>query len=85
VPGSARDGTEVSFDMPFLQQGRTVRGVMQGDSVPKQFIPQLADYVIAGKLPIERLIKFYDLAEINRAAGDAVKGVTIKPVLLMPH
>src|SRR5437868_7234822 len=30
--GSARAGTEVSFEMPWLQGGRTVRGVVQGDS-----------------------------------------------------
>ncbi len=83
--GSARNGTEVSFDMPFLQQGRTVRGVIQGDSVPKEFIPQLADYVVAGRFPVERLITFYDLGDINRAANDAAKGTTIKPVLRMPH
>jgi aryl-alcohol dehydrogenase len=28
--GSARSGTEVSFEMPFLQFGRVVRGVIQG-------------------------------------------------------
>ena len=37
--GSARKGTEVSFETPFLQNGRTVRGVIQGDSVPQEFIP----------------------------------------------
>ncbi len=33
--GSARRGTEVSIDMKFLQEGRVVRGVIQGDSVPE--------------------------------------------------
>jgi len=33
--GSARAGTEVSFEMPWLQGGRTVRGVVQGDSRPR--------------------------------------------------
>ena len=36
---SARKGTEVSFETSFLKNGRTVRGVIQGDSVPKKFIP----------------------------------------------
>jgi aryl-alcohol dehydrogenase len=83
--GSARSGTDVSFDMPFLQQGRKVLGVMQGESVPKEFIPKLADYIVAGRMPVERLITFYDLADINRAADDAAKGATIKPVLRLPH
>jgi aryl-alcohol dehydrogenase len=83
--GSARAGTEVTFETPFLQNGRTVRGVIQGDSVPKEFLPRLADYVVGGKFPVERMIAFYDFADINRAADESSKGVTIKPVLRMPH
>ncbi len=85
VLGSARNGTDVSFEMPFLQQGRVVRGVIQGDSVPQEFIPLLADHIMAGRFPIERMITTYDLADINRAAADSVSGATIKPVLRMPH
>jgi aryl-alcohol dehydrogenase len=40
--GSARAGMEVSFEMPWLQGGRTVRGVIQGDSRPGDFIPPLS-------------------------------------------
>ncbi len=83
--GSARAGTEVTFETPFLQNGRTVRGVIQGDSVPQEFIPRLADYIVAGQFPIERMITFYDLADINRAAAESSAGATIKPVLRMPH
>jgi aryl-alcohol dehydrogenase len=83
--GSARAGTEVSFETPCLQNGRTVRGVIQGDSVPQEFIPHLADYIVAGRFPVERMITFYDLADINRAADESSKGKTIKPVIRMPH
>ena len=83
--GSARPGTEASFEMPFLQQGRVVRGVVQGDSVPKEFIPKLVDLIMAKKFPIERMITFYDFADINIAAHESSTGVAIKPVLRMPH
>ena len=83
--GSARKGTETSFETPFLQNGRTVRGVIQGDSVPKQFIPLLVDHIMAGRFPVDRMITFYPLAEINRAAAESSAGKTIKPVLRMPH
>jgi len=83
--GSAPKGTDASFEMPFLQQGRSVRGVVQGDSVPKEFIPRLVDLVVAGKFPIDRMITFYDLSDINRAAAESSSGKTIKPVLRMPH
>jgi aryl-alcohol dehydrogenase len=82
--GSARAGTEVSFEMPVLQGGRTVRGVVQGDSRPREFIPRLVDLFMDGRLPLDRLITRYPLAEINRAAADATSGATIKPVLMLP-
>jgi len=83
--GSARAGTDVKFDMQHLQNGRNLRGVIQGDSVPKVFLPQLADHMVAGRFPIERMIKFYPLAKINWAAEDSAKGKTIKPVLRMAN
>lgn len=83
--GSAPKGTDASFEMPFLQQGRSVRGVVQGDSVPKEFIPRLVDLVVEGKFPIEKMIKFYELSDINLAAQESSAGITIKPVLRMPH
>ena len=83
--GSARAGTEAAFEMPFLQNGRTVRGVIQGDSVPQRFIPRLVDHMAGGRFPLERMITLYDLADINRAAAESASGKTIKPVLRMPH
>jgi len=83
--GSARAGTEVSFEMPWLQGGRTVRGVIQGDSRPRDFIPRLVDLFMEGRFPLDRLVTRYDLADINRAAADAASGATIKTVLQLPH
>jgi aryl-alcohol dehydrogenase len=83
--GSARGGTEVSFDMSFLQFGRVVRGVIQGESQPREFIPKLVDLLMQDKMPVERMITFYPLAEINRAARESSLGTTIKPVLRMPN
>jgi aryl-alcohol dehydrogenase len=83
--GSARAGMEVSFEMPWLQGGRTVRGVIQGDSRPRDFIPRLVDLFMADRTPLDRLVTRYDFADINRDAADAVSGAAIKPVLLLPH
>lgn len=83
--GSARRGTEVSVDMPFLQFGRVIRGVIQGESHPQEFLPKLVDFLMQGKMPVDRMMTFYPLADINRAAQDSSNGTTIKPVLRMPH
>ena len=66
--GSARKGTRASFEMPFLQEGRVVRGVIQGDSRPRAFIPLLAELFMEGRFPLDRLVTHYDFADINRAA-----------------
>jgi aryl-alcohol dehydrogenase len=71
--------------MSFLQFGRVVRGVIQGESHPQDFIPKLVDFLMQDKLPVEAMITFYPLAEINRAAQESSQGKTIKPVLRMPN
>ena len=81
--GSARAGTEVSFEMPWLQGGRTVRGVVQGDSRPRDFIPLLVDLFMAGHFPLDRLIAA--CPAINQAAFDTTSSAAIKPVLRLPH
>jgi len=36
-----------------------------------------------GKFPIDKMIKFYDFADINKAAAESSAGIAIKPVLRM--
>jgi len=79
--GGAPLGTEASVDMNQLLNGRTVRGIIQGDAVPRLFIPKLIDLYRSGRFPFDRLIHFYDFAEINEAIEDIKKGQTIKAVL----
>jgi len=64
-----------------ISMGATVRGVIQGDSVPQLFIPQLIEMYRAGAFPFDRLVKFYDFEQINQAFDDAKKGLSVKPVL----
>ncbi|MBP1712869.1 MAG: Alcohol dehydrogenase zinc-binding domain protein [Deltaproteobacteria bacterium] len=82
--GSSRSGTEARLDLNILQKGRTIRGCIQGDSIPDRFIPHLIDLYRAGNLPVERLVTLYDFADINQAVADSAAGKTIKPILRMP-
>ena len=83
--GAAPLGTEASLDMnDILIPGKTVRGIVEGDSVPDVFIPRLVELYQGGHFPFDRLIAFYDLEEINQAAEDSEEGTVIKPVLRMP-
>ena len=64
-----------------LPEGKKSLAIIQGDAVPQRFIPKLISHYRAGKFPFDRLIKFYDFSEINKAIADAKRGDTIKPVL----
>jgi aryl-alcohol dehydrogenase len=79
--GSARKGVAVALEMPHVQHGRTLRGCIQGDAPPEEFLLALFAHHEAGRMPVERLIRQYEFAEVNRAVEDSVQGRTVKAVL----
>ena len=82
IVGAEPLGTEVSFDVNTLMiQGKGIRGILEGESVPDIFIPQLIELNAQGRFPFEKLTKFYSLDQINQAVHDSEKGDTIKPII----
>ena len=82
IVGAEPLGTEVSFDVNTLMiQGKGIRGILEGESIPDIFIPRLIELNAQGHFPFEKLIKFYSLDQINQAVHDSEKGDTIKPVI----
>lgn len=81
VVGAPPAGARGSFDVNMLLPGRSVRGVTLGDSEPETFVPLLVEAYRRGLFPLDRLVRPYPFAEINRAVEDASSGATIKPVL----
>lgn len=75
--------SEVTVDITdLIANGKTLRGCIEGDAVPHQFLPRLLELRAQGLLPVEELITFYPFTEINQAVADSVSGLVIKPVLL---
>jgi aryl-alcohol dehydrogenase len=86
IVGAPPAGTEASFDVnAVMTQGRSIRGVIEGDSVPSVFIPRLIELYRQGRFPFDRLVRFYEFEEINQAVADTKSGKTIKPILRMPR
>jgi aryl-alcohol dehydrogenase len=79
--GGSPVGTQVTLDMNNVLSGRAFRGIIMGDSIPDIFIPRLIELFRAGRFPIDRLIKFYNLKEINEAVTDAGNGLILKAIL----
>ncbi|MGY1883588.1 hypothetical protein ACW9I8_29595 [Pseudomonas reactans] len=74
--------TKASFDInSLILGGRSIRGIVEGDSVPQVFIPQLVELFQQRRFPFDRLVKFYPFEQINQAAEGSTKGITLKPIL----
>lgn len=85
VLGVAPPGVSVSIDAAGLLNGKTIRGAIEGESVPEIFIPQLIELWRQGKFPFDRLATYYSFEQINEAAHDSERGRTIKPVIRFPE
>jgi aryl-alcohol dehydrogenase len=80
--------TSPGGDLPLrlsdlMLHGQSIRGVVQGDSEPREFIPRLIEMHRQGRFPLERLITTYPFDRIAEAMHDSETGKAIKPVLLM--
>ena len=82
VIGAPALGTEASYDVNnLILNGRTITGIVEGDSDPQQFIPDLIELYRQGDFPFDKLITYYDFEDIEQAVEDSENGETIKPVL----
>lgn len=60
---------------------KTIVGVIEGDSLPSEFLPRLMAYYMAGAFPVDRLIQTFPFEEIDQAFEAARTHRVIKPVL----
>ncbi|MFN3856865.1 MAG: NAD(P)-dependent alcohol dehydrogenase [Caulobacter sp.] len=78
-PGTPTPG-EVNTIMTF---GHTIKGIIEGDSDPDVFLPQLMEHYRRGELPFDRMIRTFPFAQINEAIAAQHHGDCVKVVLLM--
>jgi aryl-alcohol dehydrogenase len=77
-------GAELPLDLsPLMLGGRSIRGIVQGDSRPREFIPRLIELWRDGRFPIEKLVTTYRFDQLAEAMADSEAGRTIKPVLIL--
>jgi aryl-alcohol dehydrogenase len=67
-----------------MLQGLSIRGIVQGDSVPDVFIPRLIDLHLAGRFPFDQFVTKYPFEQINQAVDDQASGKVVKPVFTFP-
>ncbi|WP_419913928.1 NAD(P)-dependent alcohol dehydrogenase [Hoeflea sp.] len=82
VLGGSPLGTELVLDANHILFGsRRIQGIQMGDAVGATFIPDMVDLMMAGKLPLEKLVTEYPFEEINQAFADTKSGKCVKAIL----
>jgi aryl-alcohol dehydrogenase len=75
------DHSGAILDAARLTVGQTLHGIIQGDAVSALMIPELIGLYRSGRFPFDRLMTFYNFADINQAFDDVAAGRVIKAVL----
>jgi aryl-alcohol dehydrogenase len=74
---------EVPINPTFLLAGRSVKGIIEGESHDAQaFISRLIDLYMDGRFPFDKLCRFYEMDQLAEALADSKSGKAIKPVVL---
>lgn len=66
----------------LVGKGQTLRGVVEGDSVPSTFVPLLIDLYRAGRFPLDRMVTTFPFEQINEAVAATRDGRAVKAVLM---
>jgi aryl-alcohol dehydrogenase len=66
----------------LMSPGLRLMGIIEGDSLPQEFIPEILRLQAEGRFPFERLIRSYPLTQINEAVAAQARGDCIKAVLI---
>ncbi|GAB7106936.1 NAD(P)-dependent alcohol dehydrogenase [Streptomyces phaeofaciens JCM 4814] len=78
-------GGDVTFDvMELLAKGVRVHGVIEGDSDPGHFVPELIGLHRRGLFPLDRLVTTFPFEDIRAAVTAMGNGSVVKPVLTFP-
>jgi aryl-alcohol dehydrogenase len=84
IVGASDFSATLTFNEARLMGGgRTVKGILGGDSDLQGFIPELIEHHLAGRFPHDRLIRTFPFADINQAVAASESGEVVKSVLVL--
>lgn len=72
----------IKLEPQIMNPSVTFAGCVEGHSNPKVFIPQLVRLYKEGKLPIDKMNKYYKFEEIEKAMEESHTGGVLKPILV---
>ncbi|GAB7347270.1 hypothetical protein MBLNU459_g3360t1 [Dothideomycetes sp. NU459] len=65
----------------FMVAGKAFIGAIEGNSVPREFLPKLIQWYREGKFPFDKMVKLMPAADFEKGLHEMHSGETIKPVL----
>ena len=84
IVGASDPADDLTFnEAQFMSGGRTVMGILGGDSDVGPFLGELIEHHLAGHFPYERLIETFPFERINEAIEAGESGRVVKAVLTM--
>lgn len=75
-------GQTVELECLTMLAGKQFRGIVQGDAVPQNFIPQLLDHFKNDRFPFNKMCRdYHSLDSVGVAIEDMGSGKAIKPIV----
>jgi aryl-alcohol dehydrogenase len=75
-------GKEITTSLGSLRWGCSLRGIVEGDSIPRVDIPELIELWKLGRFPFDQLVRRFPFSDIDHARRAALTGEAIKPLLV---
>jgi Zn-dependent alcohol dehydrogenase len=82
--GGAPAGAEFTFDHLTTLWGKRIVGVLGGSGRSEELMTTIMSLYAQGRFPFDRLVQYFDLAEVQTALEQSYAGEVIKPILRMP-
>lgn len=82
--GGAPAGAEFSADHLTTLWGKRIVGVLGGSGRSETLIPTLMELFVQGRFPFDRLVRFFELDQVEEALAASYSGEVLKPVIRMP-
>jgi aryl-alcohol dehydrogenase len=81
VPNNPEHGINLNL-IQSMMIGLRVYAIIEGDSVPDEFIPRMVELYTAGKFPFDQMITKFPFDQINEAIEAQHQGKAVKVVLV---
>jgi Zn-dependent alcohol dehydrogenase len=81
--GSSPKDKNVSLNfLSLMMAGKSISGAIEGDATPTHYVPKMVSWWREGKLPLEKIVKFFKAEDFARAIQEMHEGTTVKPVIV---